>query len=125
MNQDNLTTILLVIAGLILIVVMVSLCRSSFQASSKTVGTTKAPTDAKVAVILMNGCPHCDKMKKAAMDASKDTHGKLLVVERSDPVAQKIQEKFPQKGYPAIIDINTGEQLPTDRTRESLVDLVK
>ena len=124
MNQDKLTTILLAIAGVILIFVMISLCRSSFVATTKTVGTTQAPTDAKVAVILMDGCPHCEKMKKAAMDAAKETRGKLLVVERADPVAQKLQEKFPQKGFPAIIDVSTGESLPTDRTRESLVNLV-
>ena len=35
MNQDKLTTILLAIAGAILIFVMISLCRSSFVATTK------------------------------------------------------------------------------------------
>ena len=109
----------ILIGALILLTIAIFvLSKGNFTASTGKPGKTE------VIVILMDGCPHCERMKKAAMDAQSETAGKLKVLERKDPEAQQLVKKHSISGFPAIIDSN-GTPLKTDRTKDSLVELTK
>jgi thiol:disulfide interchange protein len=123
MDKEKLITLGLIALGILLIIVIFMLCKSSFQASTQTKGTTdksEAPAVPKdsVVVVYADWCGHCKNFKPEMIKAAE--HSKKVVLLNSDtPEGKKFMKENNVTGFPSVVQ--NGKTLNIPRTADALV----
>jgi thiol-disulfide isomerase/thioredoxin len=124
MNKDNLTTIGLIAIGIILIIAVFMLCKSSFQASTQTKGMSDKSESPKitkdsVVVVYADWCGHCKKFKPE-MQKAVEKSNKIVLLNSDTPEGKKFMNENNVNGFPSIVQ--NGKTLNIPRTSDALVE---
>ena len=123
MYKMKTSTIFLLIAIVILFFVLISLCKSSFQASTQQMNQSssdqKVPIkNDDVVIVYAKWCGHCKKAMPEFEKAAKMSD-KVILLDEASPSGQLFVKENVISGYPSII--KNGKSLNVSRTAESIV----
>jgi thiol-disulfide isomerase/thioredoxin len=118
----ELETILLLVAIFVLLIVIVGLCKSSFQSSTQQIKQTSADEkpigNDSVVVVYADWCGHC-KAAKPEFEKAASMSNKVVLLNSDTPAGKEYIKKNNVKGFPTIVKGNTVLNIP--RKAEAIV----
>ena len=122
MSEVDSMTVVLVIAAIVLVFVILSLCKSSFQSASQQVKTTpaseKAITNDSVVIVHADWCGHC-KAAKPEFQKAAQMSNKVVLLNSDTPEGKQYMKEHNVQGFPTIMKGNKVLNVP--RKGEAIV----
>lgn len=124
MDKENIITIALIVAGLVLLLVIFFTCKSPFQAHSTTMETSEAPKINKdsVVVVYADWCGHCKKFKPDMIKAAEKSD-KVVLLNSDSKEGKAFMAENGVTGFPSIV--KGGKTLNIPRTEDALIKATK